>query len=169
VHGRDAFGEVFITFWILFCGLMIGMMTEMSLAAAVKTAVRAGTGWIKLLPGIAAMSVFVGIIGFLLTKLASEVSLSFSLTLVAFMLINLVWGPLLKRKTPLGREVSNQIAGFRQFLEKVEQDKLNRLNPEVNGPQDLDRFLPYAIALEVKEAWGDHLSQAFLATTVFAE
>jgi hypothetical protein len=88
---------------------------------------------------------------------------------VSFLLINLGWGPQLKRKSPLGRQVSDQIAGFRQFLEKVDQDRLNRLNPEANAPQDLDRFLPYAIALEVKEAWGDHLSQTFLATTVFAE
>jgi hypothetical protein len=26
-------------------------------------------------------------------------------------------------------------------------------------------YLPYAIALEIKEAWGDHLAQTFLATT----
>jgi hypothetical protein len=88
---------------------------------------------------------------------------------VAFLLINLGWGPRLKRKSPLGRQVSGQIAGFHQFLKKVDQDKLDRLNPGSNAPEDLDRFLPYAIALEVKEAWGDHLSQAFFASTVFAE
>jgi hypothetical protein len=126
-------------------------------------------GWMKLLPGTAAIAVFLGIIALLLTKLAAGVSLSFSLMLVAFLLINLAWGPRLKRKTPLGREISDQIAGFRQFLEKVDQDKLNRLNPEADAPRDLDRLLPYAIALEVKEAWGDHLSQTFLASTVVAE
>ena len=103
---------------------------------------RAGTGWTKLLPGTAAVAVFAGAIGFLLKNLAAGVSLSFSLMLVAFLLINLGWGPRLKRKSPLGRQVSDQIAGFRQFLEKVDQDQLNRLNPEVNAPQDLDRFLP---------------------------
>jgi hypothetical protein len=106
---------------------------------------------------------------FLLKNLASGVSLSFSLMLVAFLIINLGWGPQLKRKSPLGRQVSDQIAGFRQFLQKVDQDKLDRLNPASSTPQDLDRFLPYAIALEVKEAWGDHLSQAFLTATVFVE
>jgi hypothetical protein len=84
-------------------------------------------------------------------------------------LINLGWGPRLKRKSVLGRQVSDQIAGFRQFLEKVDQDKLNRLNPEADAPQDLARFLPYAIALEVKESWGDQLSQTFFATSVVAE
>jgi hypothetical protein len=28
----------------------------------------------------------------------------------------------------------------------------------------LEEVLPYAIALEVQEAWGDHLSKAFFAT-----
>jgi hypothetical protein len=167
--GRDALGAIFPTIWILFCGLMLGLMIELSFISAWKMAVRSGTGWIKLLPGTAAIAVFVGIICFLLTKLAAGVSLSYSVMVVAFLLVNLGWGPQLKRKTPLGREVSDQIAGFRQFLEKVDQDRINRLNPAADAPQDLDRFLPYAIALEVKGAWGDRLSQTFLASAVFVE
>jgi Predicted membrane protein (DUF2207) len=168
-HGRDASAAFFFTIWVLFCGLIIGMMIELSLASAWKAAVQTGVGWTKLLPATAAVAVFGGAIALLLKNLASGVSLSFSLMLVAFLLINLGWGPRLKRKSPLGRQVSDQIAGFRQFLEKVEQDKLNRLNPAADAPQDLDHFLPYAIALEVKEAWGDHLSQDFFASTIFAE
>jgi hypothetical protein len=168
-RGRDASAAVFFTIWVLFCGLIIGMMIELSLASAWKAAIKTGTGWTELLPGTAAVAVFAGAIGLLLKNLASGVSLSFSLMVVAFLLINLGWGPRLKRKSLLGRQVLDQIAGFRQFLEKVDQDKLDRLNPGGNAPQDLDRFLPYAIALEVKEAWGDHLSQTFLASTVVAE
>ncbi len=167
--GRDASVAVFLTIWILFCGLAIGLMVELSFAPAWKAVLRAGMGWIKLLPGTAAIAVFVGMIAFLLTKLAAEVSHSFSSMLVAFLVINLGWGPQLKRKTKLGREVSDQIAGFRQFLGKVDQDRLNRLTPGENAAKDLDRFLPYAISLEVKEAWGDQLSQTFLASTVIAE
>jgi hypothetical protein len=168
-HGRDPSGALFSTLWVLFCGLGIGMMTELSFAPALKSAIRGRMGWTKLLPGAAAMAVFAGAIILLLKHLASGVSLSFSLMIVAFLVVNLAWGPRLKRKTLLGRQVSDQIEGFRQFLQKVDQDKLNRLNPGVDEPQDLDRMLPYAIALEVKEAWGDHLSQTFLATTVFVE
>ncbi len=168
-RGRDTSIAVFATLWVLFMGLTMGLMIEFSFASAWKNAVRAGTGWIKLLPGTAAFSIFAAVIVFLLKKVASGVSLSFSLMLVAFLLINLVWGPRLKRKSPLGRQVSDQIAGFRQFLEKVDQDKLDRLNPAGSAQEDLDRFLPYAIALEVKEAWGDHLSQTFLASTVIGE
>jgi hypothetical protein len=168
-RGRDTSVAVFATLWVLFMGLAMGMMIEFSFASAWKNAVRAGTGWIKLLPGTAAFSIFAAVIVYLLKAVASGVSLSFSLMLVAFLLINLGWGPRLKRKSALGRQVSDQIAGFRQFLEKVDQDKLDRLNPAGSAQEDLDRFLPYAIALEVKEAWGDHLSQTFLASTVIGE
>jgi hypothetical protein len=168
-RGRDTSAAVFTTLWVLFMGLTMGMMIEFSFASAWKNAVRAGTGWIKLLPGTAAFSIFAAVIVYLLKTVASGVSLSFSLMLVAFLLINLGWGPRLKRKSPLGRQVSDQIAGFRQFLEKVDRDKLDRLNPAGSAQEDLDRYLPYAIALEVKEAWGDHLSQSFLASTVIGE
>jgi predicted membrane protein DUF2207 len=167
--GRDVSGAVFFTLWILFCGLMIGMMVELSFANAWKTALRSGMGWMKLLPGTAAIAVFGGMIVYLLTKLASGVSLSFALVLVAFLFINLGWGPMLKRKTALGREASEQIAGFREFLQKVDQDALNRLNPAARAPENLDQLLPYAIALEARVVWGDHLSQTFIASTVVAE
>jgi predicted membrane protein DUF2207 len=168
-RGRDASAAVFFTIWVLFCGLIVGMMIELSLASAWKAAVKTGMGWTKLLPATAAVAVFGGAIALLLKNLASGVSLSYSLMLLAFLLINLGWGPRLKRKSQLGRQASDQIAGFRQFLEKVEQDQLNRVSPAGNAPQDMDRFIPYAIALDVKEEWGDRLSQAFFASSVVAE
>jgi Predicted membrane protein (DUF2207) len=168
-RGRDTSAAMFFTMWVLFCGFIIGMMIEMSVASQWKATIKTGTGWTKLLPATAAIAVFVGAIILLLKNLASGVSLSYSLMLVAFLLINLTWGPRLKRKSPLGRKALDQIAGFRQFLQKVDQDQMNRLNPENSAPHDLDHLLPYAIALEVKEAWGDHLSQTFLASTVVAE
>ena len=168
-RGRDASGAVFFTLWVLFCGLIIGMMVELSFATAWRTAFRAGRGWTTLLPGTAAIAVFGGAIAFLLTKLAEGVSVSFALAVLALVAVNLGWAPLLKRRTRLGREVLDQIAGFRQFLEKVQQDEMNRLNATSASTASLDRFVPYAIALEVKEAWGDHLAQTFLASTVVAE
>ena len=172
-RGRDTTGAIFFTIWFLFCGLMLGLMIELTFISAWKTAARAGTGWVRLLPGTAAIAVFGSVMIFFLTKLAADVSLSFALMLAAFLPVNLVWGPRLKRKTPLGRQTADQIEGFRQFLQKVEQDRLNRINPADQlldkSLSDPDRFLSYAIALEVKEAWGDHLAQTFSAATVMAE
>jgi len=168
-QGRDTTGAMFMTLWFLFCGLLLGMMIEMAFASAWKTALRAGVGWTKLLPGSLAIAAFGAVMIFLMKELAAGVSLSFALVLVTFLFINLAWGPQLKRKTSLGRQITDQIAGFRQFLQKAQQDQLDRLNPADQAPQDLSRFLSYAIALEVKEAWGDHLAQTFAASTVMAE
>jgi hypothetical protein len=164
-QGRDASGALFFSVWILFCGLIIGLMIETSFASGWKTAVRAGTGWVKLLPGFAAIGVFVAAILYMLKQLAEGVSPAFALMLVSFLLVNLAWGPFFKRTTSEGRRVLDEIAGFRLFLEKVEQDQLDKLNPADEAPQALQEYLSYAIALEVKEAWGDHLAQTFLATT----
>jgi hypothetical protein len=168
-RGRDTTGAFMFTFWVLFCGLMIGMMIEVAMLSAFKGVARARSGWKQMFPGIWVVAAFGGIIGYLLVKLAAGVSLSYALMLVAFLLINLCWGPQLKRKTPLGRQSSDQIAGFRQFLLKVEQDRLDRLGVPGDAPEDLRRHISYAIALEVKEAWGDHLSQIFLGTVVYTE
>jgi hypothetical protein len=169
VSSREVLGAIFITLWVLFCGLTIGMMFELSLASAWKAALWTGTGWTKLLPATGAVAVFVAVIAFLLKDLAKAVSVSFAAMLVAFILINLAWAPWLKRKSVLGRQMADEVAGFRQFLVKTEQDRLNRLNPGGDAIQDLDRFLPYAIALEVKADWGDRLSQTLLASTVIVE
>jgi hypothetical protein len=168
-RGRDTTGVFMFTFWVLFCGLVIGIVIERAFLKSWKTVWRARAGWTRMIPLTEAVVVFVGIVGFFLNKLAAAISISFAVMLVGFLLINLGWAPLLKRKTKLGSAAADQIAGFRLFLEKVEQDQLDRLHPRSDAPQNLDELIPYAIALEVKEAWGDYLAQSFLSTTVYTE
>jgi len=52
-----------------------------------------------------------------------------------------------------------QLAGFREFLQRVDQDRLERLNTPERA-EAMDKFLPYAIALGVKEGWGDTMAAA---------
>ena len=52
-----------------------------------------------------------------------------------------------------------------ELREEVERDRMQRLNAPGEAPKAATEFLPYAIALEVREAWGDHLAEAFFATT----
>ncbi len=167
--GRDAFGSMFFTLWILFVGLPIGFLFELSFVPMCKTAMRDGKGWTKVLTSFAPILIFGAVIGFLLTKLAESASPAFAVMLPAMIVVNLVWPPFLKRKSALGRKISDQIAGFRKFLQEVEQDRLDRLNHSQETPANLDHLLPYAIALEVKEGWGDSLAQTFAAATVMVE
>jgi hypothetical protein len=165
-QGRDTGGAFFMTTWILFCALILGAIVETGLLPAWKAVLRGTTGWIKLLPGTAAAGVFVFFFGFLLVKLSEGVSPAFALMVAALALVNLIWGPFLKRMTKEGRATLDALEGFRQFLVSVEQDRLHRLNASSTEPAAELEYLPYAIALEVREAWGDHLAEAFFATTI---
>jgi len=140
-HGRDASAAFFFTIWVLFCGLIIGMMIELSLASAWKAVVQTGVGWTKLLPATAAVAVFGGAIALLLKNLASGVSPFFFADAGAFLLINLGGDP---AKTEIAARAAS--VGIKSLIppvsRKVEQDKLNRLNPAADAPQDLDHFFP---------------------------
>ena len=165
-QGRDPGAALFMTAWILFCALTLGAIVEVGLLPAWKAVVRGTAGWIKMLPGTAAAGVFVFFFGLLLVKLAQGVSPAFAVMLASLVLVNLIWAPFLKRMTPEGRTTLDALEGFRQFLVSVEQDRLHRLNASPTEPAVELEYLPYAIALEVREAWGDHLAGAFFATTI---
>jgi len=168
VKTRGAFDNamaLFFAAWMLFCGLTLGMIVEVSFVSALRATARAGTSWLKLLPGTAAIAAFASVIAYMLRQLAQEVSPALALMIVAFLAVNLGWAPFFKRTTPERRRILDEIAGFRLFLEKVEQDRLDRLNPPEEILQAREKYLAYAIALEVKQAWGDHLAQTFFAST----
>jgi uncharacterized membrane protein len=59
----------------------------------------------------------------------------------------------LQAPTVAGRKVMDQIEGFRQYLGVAEEDRLNALNPPDKTPELFERFLPYAIALDVENRW----------------
>jgi hypothetical protein len=60
----------------------------------------------------------------------------------------------LKAHTVEGRKVVDQIEGFRQYLSVAEEDRLEALNPPQKTPELFERFLPYAVALDVENSWG---------------
>ena len=47
----------------------------------------------------------------------------------------------------------DEIEGFRQYLGVAEEDRLNALNPPEKTPELFERFLPYAVALDVDNTW----------------
>jgi uncharacterized membrane protein YgcG len=59
----------------------------------------------------------------------------------------------MKSYTAEGRRVTDQIEGFRHYLGVAEEDHLNALNPPEKTPELFERFLPYAIALDVENVW----------------
>ena len=69
----------------------------------------------------------------------------------------------LQAPTVAGRKTMDQIEGFRQYLGVAEEDRLNALNPPDKTPELFERFLPYAIALDVENRWAKRFASVLAA------
>ncbi len=66
---------------------------------------------------------------------------------------NCVYHELLKAPTHLGRYALDQIEGFKMFLAATEEDQIKRLAPVNWNLETYNKFLPYAVALDIEEEW----------------
>jgi len=164
-NGKDTSGALFLTWWFFFCGMILGAILLTSIVPACKLALRGMGGTRQLLIGLGVFGAFGCGFVLVLKQMFQGISPAYTVMLVALVAINVGWMPALKRMTPRGRPAVAEIAGFRTFLQTVEQDRMQRLNTAQDSPQASKEFLPYAIALEVRESWGDRLAEAFFATT----
>lgn len=57
-----------------------------------------------------------------------------------------------------GRAVMDRIAGFRQYLGIAEEDRLETMHPPEKTPELFERYLPYAIALDVENRWAERFA-----------
>lgn len=96
----------------------------------------AGMGFLLTQTGMAAGAVFLGMVG-----------------------ANAVFYELLKAPTRIGRTALDEIEGLRLYLSVAEEDRLNQLHPPENTPELFEKMLPYAIALEVENQWGERFAE----------
>ena len=64
-----------------------------------------------------------------------------------------------------GRAMLDRIAGFKQYLSITERDRLDRMQAPEDNLHLFERFLPYAIALEVENRWADRFSAMLAAAS----
>jgi len=69
--------------------------------------------------------------------------------------LNLLFWHLMKAYTIEGRKLMDQIEGFKLFLSATEKDHMNFRNPPEVTPELFEKYLPYAIALEVENKWAE--------------
>jgi uncharacterized membrane protein YgcG len=85
---------------------------------------------------------------------------------VVIAIMHLVFAWLLKAPTAEGRELLDKLDGFKLYLEVAEKDDLNLRNPPQLTPALFERYLPYAIALGVEQAWAEKFAAALAAMEV---
>lgn len=71
----------------------------------------------------------------------------------AIVLLNILFYHFMKAPTIKGRQALDQIEGLKLYLSVAEKDRLNQLNPPEKTPQVFEKFLPYALALDVEQDW----------------
>ena len=152
----EASSSMFITFWLLMftsiAGLVIGGVwtSKPTRPSAKQRAARV------LVPVL-----FFGLPGAVIYFAALPQSHGFVLALLLSVMLNSIFFFIMRAPTPRGLIILRQLAGFREFLVRVEQDPLDRVNTPEQRAELMNRFLPYAIALNVREGWGDKMASAF--------
>ena len=65
--------------------------------------------------------------------------------------------------TKRGRAIMDRIAGFEQYLSITEEERFEALHPPEKTPELFERYLPYAIALDVENSWAHRFSGVLAA------
>lgn len=81
------------------------------------------------------------------------------LILAALVFVNFLFYHLLKAPTLAGRNLMDEIEGFRMFLSVTEGDRLNLVSPPEKTPLLFEKYLPYALALDVEHSWAQQFSE----------
>ncbi|MBN2090897.1 DUF2207 domain-containing protein [candidate division KSB1 bacterium] len=108
---------------------------------------------------------------FVIGEIAGLVFFSFiysSYTAIIFIfiiIINFLFYHLLKAPTIFGRQIMDQIEGFKLYLEVAEEDRLNFLHAPEKTPELFEKYLPYALAMGVENAWSEKFADVLSKST----
>jgi len=163
-----AIGYAFITIYgergpLLVAGMVIPLIPIMIGVTQLRTGWRNG-GVLRMLVGLVVTCVAAAA-GYLLLSftVGTGPAILPALTpyiLVVFAALGFSW---LQAPSLEGRKIMDQIEGFKQYLGVAEEDRLNFLNPPEKTPELFERFLPYAIALDVENAWAKRFAGVLAA------
>jgi hypothetical protein len=99
---------------------------------------------------------------FLMGLFAWLVGLIPLLVLVGFIVMNVVFYQLIKSPTVLGRRLLDHIEGLRLYLNVAERQEIESRHREAppQSIEEFERLLPYAIALDAADTWGQRFADA---------
>jgi uncharacterized membrane protein YgcG len=101
---------------------------------------------------------FLGFEAFGLWAFAGMTSHATIAALLIILFVNLLFYHLIKAPTLYGRRVMDRIEGFRLYLSVAEREGLNLRNPPEKTPALFEKFLPYALALDVENEWSEQFA-----------
>ncbi len=64
-----------------------------------------------------------------------------------------------------GQKLIDRILGFKHYLSVTEANQLDRMHPPADTPELFEKFLPYAIALDVENRWAKRFTSVLAAAS----
>lgn len=96
---------------------------------------------------------------------SSAVSPLATVLFVLIIFINILFHYLLKAPTRTGRRVMDEIEGFKLYLSIAEKERFEMLNPPDKTPALFEKYLPYALALDVENQWNEQFAGVLVTAT----
>jgi uncharacterized membrane protein YgcG len=79
-------------------------------------------------------------------------------TVILMFLTMVFFAIIMKRPTMRGRQLLDEMLGFKDYLEIAEKQELNTRNPPEKTPELFETYLPFALALGVDQEWSEQFS-----------
>lgn len=156
--GEIVFVSLFMTIWL--SGWTFGVVFLMKqVVSAWAAAFTGGSSALKVVGGFSAIGLtlfsipFIGGEAFGIFMLTQFATPWFTGGLVSLIILNGWFFYLLKAPTVEGRRLLDRIEGFKLFLTVAEKDRLQKINPPQKDPQVFEKYLPFALALDVDKEW----------------
>ena len=92
---------------------------------------------------------------FFTTHASVRMGIICAIFLLIMLVIHLVFRSIMSAYTPEGRKLVDHLLGFRMYLAQAEQHVYNQLAPPEKTLDLFEKYLPYAIALEVENEWSE--------------
>lgn len=79
--------------------------------------------------------------------------------------LNFIFYQLLKAPTIAGRKLLDQIEGLRLYLGTAEKERLASMYQPAQTVKVFEKFLPFALALDVEQVWAERFSEVLASAT----
>lgn len=159
------FAMVWLSGWGVACGLLAVAVHHSWQRVRGAQGFRFGKAFAALATTLFALPFFLGEIfglGYFTLTVSAPAAVSFAV----LVFLNILFYHLLKAPTLAGRRILDQLEGFKLYLSVAEKERLNLLNPPEKTPELFEKYLPYALALDVENEWSEQFAEVLAQAQV---